>query len=138
MRGCSCWRGALLLSLSLSLSRSLARLLALSLSLSFSRSLSLSLALSLSLSLINVSLLQGLSFLALSGALSLSRTNVSPTGVEHTALDAASAYFRSGADKVSIGSDAVYAAGTSHMHFLSWWLSSRSEKPPPIPMSPYT
>jgi hypothetical protein len=31
-------------------------------------------------------------------------------GVDHTALDVASAYFRSGADKVSIGSDAVYAA----------------------------
>eukprot|EP00285_Hemiselmis_virescens_P016438 CAMPEP_0173393750 /NCGR_PEP_ID=MMETSP1356-20130122/22284_1 /TAXON_ID=77927 ORGANISM="Hemiselmis virescens, Strain PCC157" /NCGR_SAMPLE_ID=MMETSP1356 /ASSEMBLY_ACC=CAM_ASM_000847 /LENGTH=538 /DNA_ID=CAMNT_0014351817 /DNA_START=47 /DNA_END=1663 /DNA_ORIENTATION=- len=31
-------------------------------------------------------------------------------GVLHSALDVASAYFRSGADKVSIGSDAVYAA----------------------------
>ena len=31
-------------------------------------------------------------------------------GVKHSALDVASAYFRSGADKVSIGSDAVYAA----------------------------
>ncbi len=30
-------------------------------------------------------------------------------GVSYTALDVASAYFRSGADKVSIGSDAVYA-----------------------------
>ena len=31
-------------------------------------------------------------------------------GVLHTALDVAAEYFRSGADKVSIGSDAVYAA----------------------------
>jgi glutamine amidotransferase/cyclase len=30
-------------------------------------------------------------------------------GVSYTSLDVASAYFRSGADKVSIGSDAVYA-----------------------------
>jgi len=31
-------------------------------------------------------------------------------GVTHSALEVASAYFRSGADKVSIGSDAVFAA----------------------------
>ena len=31
-------------------------------------------------------------------------------GVKHSAVDVAAAYFRSGADKVSIGSDAVYAA----------------------------
>jgi glutamine amidotransferase/cyclase len=32
------------------------------------------------------------------------------TGVFHSALDVAAEYFRSGADKISIGSDAVYAA----------------------------
>ena len=32
------------------------------------------------------------------------------TGQTHSALDVAGAYFRAGADKVSIGSDAVYAA----------------------------
>lgn len=31
-------------------------------------------------------------------------------GVEHSALEVAAEYFRSGADKVSIGGDAVYAA----------------------------
>ena len=38
------------------------------------------------------------------------RDCVDPDGTKHTALDIASEYFRSGADKVSIGSDAVYAA----------------------------
>eukprot|EP01037_Dinobryon_pediforme_P024611 gene24611-26454_t len=38
------------------------------------------------------------------------REYVDPNGVEYSALQVASRYFRSGADKVSIGSDAVYAA----------------------------
>ncbi|KAH6597998.1 hypothetical protein BASA61_002983 [Batrachochytrium salamandrivorans] len=38
------------------------------------------------------------------------REIVEPSGVVVSALDVASMYFRSGADKVSIGSDAVYAA----------------------------
>jgi glutamine amidotransferase/cyclase len=42
-------------------------------------------------------------------------------GVVHTALDVAAEYFRSGADKVSIGSDAVYAAG-------QWWRRKRRER----------
>ncbi len=36
------------------------------------------------------------------------RELIDPSGKVYTALDVASAYFRSGADKVSIGSDAVY------------------------------
>jgi len=36
------------------------------------------------------------------------------SGVFHSALDVASEYFRSGADKISIGSDAVYAAEKFH------------------------
>lgn len=38
------------------------------------------------------------------------RDVVDPNGVTHSALEVAGEYFRSGADKVSIGSDAVYAA----------------------------
>ena len=38
------------------------------------------------------------------------REYTEPSGVHHSALDVAAAYFRAGADKVSIGSDAVYAA----------------------------
>eukprot|EP00051_Salpingoeca_urceolata_P008019 m.102755 g.102755 ORF g.102755 m.102755 type:complete len:534 (+) comp15530_c0_seq1:206-1807(+) len=38
------------------------------------------------------------------------RDTVDPDGTPHTALEVASEYFRSGADKVSIGSDAVIAA----------------------------
>lgn len=38
------------------------------------------------------------------------REYVDSTGREFSALEVASRYFRSGADKVSIGSDAVYAA----------------------------
>lgn len=38
------------------------------------------------------------------------RDMVDPDGTKHSALEIASEYFRSGADKVSIGSDAVYAA----------------------------
>lgn len=37
------------------------------------------------------------------------KDTVDPDGTEHSALEVAGAYFRSGADKVSIGSDAVYA-----------------------------
>ncbi|KAI7870253.1 hypothetical protein BDF14DRAFT_1873990 [Spinellus fusiger] len=38
------------------------------------------------------------------------REVIDPEGTVHSALEVAGAYFRSGADKVSIGSDAVYAA----------------------------
>ncbi len=38
------------------------------------------------------------------------RDMIEPDGTERSALQVASEYFRSGADKVSIGSDAVYAA----------------------------
>lgn len=38
------------------------------------------------------------------------REYIDANGVEYSALQVASRYFRSGADKVSIGSDAVYAA----------------------------
>ena len=38
------------------------------------------------------------------------RDMTDPDGTLHSALDVAAEYFRSGADKVSIGSDAVYAA----------------------------
>ncbi|CAK5280510.1 unnamed protein product [Mycena citricolor] len=37
------------------------------------------------------------------------KDSVDPDGTSHSALEVASAYFRAGADKVSIGSDAVYA-----------------------------
>ncbi|KAF5385499.1 hypothetical protein D9757_005339 [Collybiopsis confluens] len=38
------------------------------------------------------------------------KDTIDPDGTKHSALDVASEYFRAGADKVSIGSDAVYAA----------------------------
>ena len=37
------------------------------------------------------------------------KDTVDPDGTTHSALEVAGAYFRSGADKVSIGSDAVLA-----------------------------
>ena len=40
------------------------------------------------------------------------RAFTDPNGVDHSALDVAGEYFRSGADKVSLGSDAVEAART--------------------------
>ena len=41
-------------------------------------------------------------------------------GKEYSALDVASRYFRAGADKVSIGSDAVYAA-------VEYWKQKKKE-----------
>ncbi|KAF9076215.1 hypothetical protein BDP27DRAFT_1256170 [Rhodocollybia butyracea] len=38
------------------------------------------------------------------------KDTIDPDGTKHTALEVASEYFRAGADKVSIGSDAVFAA----------------------------
>lgn len=59
------------------------------------------------------------------------RDTVDPDGTPHTALEVAGAYFRAGADKVSIGSEAVYAVekmlanggkgdGKSGIETISW------------------